>query len=174
MIRTRNTAGFTLIELVVVIIILAILAVVAAPKFIGLKSEALTAAIYDMQGQLKAANQLVFSKAALEGKEALAFQDIHNQVGSWIILDGKKVSLNFGHIQGSSWNIEQVMNIDAADWTVLSTAGVFAQAYLTPRGAPAFGTSDIQNIEQSQCYLKYAFSKKQFDLPGYEVVTTGC
>lgn len=39
-VNNKKTAGFTLIELVIVIIVLGILTVIAAPKFIGLSKEA--------------------------------------------------------------------------------------------------------------------------------------
>ena len=38
--RSRNQGGFTLIELIAVIVILGVIGAVAAPKFIGLKTEA--------------------------------------------------------------------------------------------------------------------------------------
>ena len=38
--RTRNQGGFTLIELIAVLVILGVLGAVAAPQFIGLKTEA--------------------------------------------------------------------------------------------------------------------------------------
>ncbi|WP_398410034.1 type II secretion system protein [Shewanella inventionis] len=64
----KQQRGFTLIELVVVIIILGILAVVAAPKFINLKSDAVIANLNGLQGALKSANTLVYSKAVLAGQ----------------------------------------------------------------------------------------------------------
>lgn len=166
--------GFTLIELVVVIIILGILAVVAIPKFINLKQDALVSAIEDMQGQLKSANQLVYSRAALEGKENLEFSHSHNDVDSQLIIDGKQVSLHYGHIQPSAWNVDQVMHIDDADWTVKSTPGIFGQVYFTPRGAPAFGAKSTSDIDKSQCFLKYSFSREHYQQPLYETVTSGC
>jgi MSHA pilin protein MshA len=68
--HTAKKRGFTLIELVVVIIILGILAVVAAPKFINLKSDALTASLKGLQGALKSANTLVYSKLCCQVKKS--------------------------------------------------------------------------------------------------------
>ncbi|QDE33062.1 type II secretion system protein [Shewanella polaris] len=81
--------GFTLIELVVVIIILGILAVVAAPKFINLKSDALIANLNGLQGVLKSANTLVYSKAVLSGQEKL-------DPGS-VTLNGETISTTLGY-----------------------------------------------------------------------------
>ncbi|WP_283164153.1 type II secretion system protein [Shewanella corallii] len=166
--------GFTLIELVVVIIILGILAVVAAPKFINLKHDALVSTIENMEGQLKSANNLVFAKAAVEGKQDMEYNNYHNPADSKLIINGKQVNLHYGRIQASGWNIDQVMDIDEADWTVLSTPGVFGQAYLTPRGAPAFGAKNIADIDKSQCFLKYGFDKNHYETPDYQVTTSGC
>ncbi|MGI2258848.1 prepilin-type N-terminal cleavage/methylation domain-containing protein [Shewanella sp. GXUN23E] len=166
--------GFTLIELVIVIIILGILAVVAAPKFINLKHDALTETIVNMQGQLKSANDLVFSRAAVAGKENLEYSNIHNPVDSSLIIDGKRVDLHYGHIQPSSANIDGIMHIDDADWTVVSTPGIFGQAYMTPRGAPAFGAKSTGDIDKSQCFLKYSFDRAHYQQPSYEVNTAGC
>ncbi|TNH89027.1 prepilin-type N-terminal cleavage/methylation domain-containing protein [Aeromonas sobria] len=66
----KKQAGFTLIELVIVIIILGILAVTAAPKFLNLQDDARYSAAQGVQAALQSSAQLVYSKAALEGKEA--------------------------------------------------------------------------------------------------------
>ena len=72
----QKQQGFTLIELVVVIIILGILAVTAAPKFINLQGDARVSALQGLKGAIQGANTLVYSKAALAGKEKLSDQSI--------------------------------------------------------------------------------------------------
>lgn len=54
--------GFTLIELVVVIVLLGFLAVVALPKYLNLQSDARSAVIQNIAGNLKTAIQFVLLK----------------------------------------------------------------------------------------------------------------
>ncbi|WP_318515348.1 type II secretion system protein [Photobacterium leiognathi] len=61
--------GFTLIELVVVIVILGILAVVAAPKFMNLQVDARNASLKGLEGSLKSALGVGYSKLAMNGLE---------------------------------------------------------------------------------------------------------
>lgn len=61
--------GFTLIELVVVIVILGILAVVAAPKFMNLQNDARNASLKGLEGSLKSALGVGYSKLVMNGLE---------------------------------------------------------------------------------------------------------
>ena len=61
--------GFTLIELVVVIVILGILAVVAAPKFMNLQNDARNASLKGLEGSLKSALGITYSKLTTMGLE---------------------------------------------------------------------------------------------------------
>jgi MSHA pilin protein MshA len=59
--RRRKSAGFTLIELVVVIVVLGILAATAIPKFVDIQTEARIAAVQGFAGGLRSASTLVQS-----------------------------------------------------------------------------------------------------------------
>lgn len=111
MTNSRLKKGFTLIELVVVIIVLGILAVIAAPKFLNLRTDAKIADLQAIEGAMKSALALVYSKAAIEGENVEAgtithagidiplyngypavdggdsFDELNEQVQTWLDID---------------------------------------------------------------------------------------
>ncbi|QUM78669.1 prepilin-type N-terminal cleavage/methylation domain-containing protein [Moritella sp. 24] len=66
--KHSKNKGFTLIELVIIIIILGTLAATAIPKFINLKNDAKTENLESIQGSMKSALQLVYSRALIQGQ----------------------------------------------------------------------------------------------------------
>lgn len=62
-----RTAGFTLLELILVIVILAILAAIALPRFAALSSEARVASLKSVAGTMKSSVAIVRSKAHVQG-----------------------------------------------------------------------------------------------------------
>lgn len=60
-----KTAGFTLIELVVVIVILGILAASAAPKLMNMQGDARAATLIAIKGAVRSANNMVYSKSLI-------------------------------------------------------------------------------------------------------------
>ena len=57
----KRSAGFTLIELVIVIVILGILAVTAAPKFLNLQGDARESTLSGMKAAMESSSSLVFA-----------------------------------------------------------------------------------------------------------------
>ena len=147
----QKQQGFTLIELVVVIIILGILAVTAAPKFINLQGDARLSALSGMKAAIQGANTLVYSKAALSGKEKLASSTV--QIGGTTAAP-VNVNIAFGYIKATEADFELALEsaFDAgtdgvptlpagtADWIIKATAGASGaagSAEIWQKGAPA-------------------------------------
>ncbi|MCD9539789.1 prepilin-type N-terminal cleavage/methylation domain-containing protein [Photobacterium carnosum] len=176
--------GFTLIELVVVIVILGILAVVAAPKFMGLQRDARIADLKGLEGGLKAANEMVYAKAAMKGLEHSQQADWRSVKKNQIVINGKDVTLHFGHIKATESNIKSILDINDGDWNIQGYSGLFDPIYMTPKTAPAFHANNKSyrpdasgdNIKASNCYLSYVFPKPKpaWEIPQYKLVTSGC
>lgn len=116
----KRQQGFTLIELVVVIIILGILAVTAAPKFINLQGDARASTLQGLKGAIQGANSLVYSKAALIGKEK-GSQSITLDAGETVtVLDGymraTQASLEAG--MEITFDIKNTPQTKTADWII--------------------------------------------------------
>ena len=68
----KKSAGFTLIELVIVIVILGILGAVAAPRFINMQGDAYEANVKALNGSIQSAMTLANTKAILGGYDNVA------------------------------------------------------------------------------------------------------
>ena len=175
--------GFTLIELVVVIVILGILAVVAAPKFMGLQREARIADLKGLEGSLKAANEMVYAKATMKGLEHSSFFEINTSENN-ILINGKRVDLNYGYIKPTANNLKSILDINDGDWNIKATGTIYGPVYMTPKTASAFYAQSVTEITASGCYLSYSFpnrhdplfsgNNKQLKIPQYKLVTSGC
>ena len=162
----KKQNGFTLIELVVVIIILGILAVTAAPKFINLQSDARKSTLDGMKGALQGANTLLYSKAAIQGKEkadggTTANIDTDN--------DGTDDVIGvYGYVKATSAEMTKILDIDATEWTIaapgdakISTADMIIH--------PA----DITPDEDKKCFVEYKEAISTA-IPTYKTVADDC
>lgn len=132
----KRSAGFTLIELIIVIVILGILAVTAAPKFMNMQGDARSAAINAMKGSVQSAASMVYSKAIIKGL------DKTNAANTTVVFDGtSSVYITYGYPTAATNGIGAVM--DTTDWTMdtTSTNGslIFVPKGFTPTTAGTCG-----------------------------------
>lgn len=130
----KRSAGFTLIELVIVIIILGILAVTAAPKFLNLQDDAKKAAADGVKAAVASSAQIVYSKAVILGLETSAAA-----TSAVTVADGKKVDLVYGYPAATASGIGNAADIDTT-WKG------------TPSGS---GTTYIYATSGSTCTIVY-------------------
>ncbi|QIR13370.1 type II secretion system protein [Shewanella aestuarii] len=164
--------GFTLIELVVVIIILGILAVTAAPKFINLQGDARVSALAGMQAALKGANSLVYSKAAIAGKEKAATETV--DIGA-----ANDVNIEFGYISADIQSLVDALGAEFddfnnqtgnGDWLIVqfgTIQGSAASVAIWQRGAP----SPFDGEPTDSCVLIYKSASEEGKLPSYDIET---
>ncbi|GLP97384.1 type II secretion system protein [Paraferrimonas sedimenticola] len=170
----KKSAGFTLIELVVVIIILGILAVTAAPKFINLQSDARASTLQGLKGALQGANALVFSKAAISGVESGDHKDL--------VIGGSSdlVDTRFGYLASDFDSLNIALDID------LATSGTDSEWLTTAvvNNTDAVATTAIAIYQQGSnysssdptvsCHLLYTPATASGNSPSYQVVKDGC
>ena len=172
----KRQQGFTLIELVVVIIILGILAVTAAPKFINLQSDARASAIQGMKGAIQGANSLVYSKAALAGKETKA-TDTLDIAGTAVATDD--VAIVYGYMAATKAALEAGMDVKfdlgssptvagSNDW-IINEEGTVATIW--QRGAPADVTT---SGSEASCKIVYKAASSAGALPTITLTDNGC
>ena len=124
----KRSAGFTLIELVIVIIILGILAVTAAPKFLNLQGDARESTLKGMKAAMESSASIVYSKAVIKGLEDEPTGSVSTGVS------GATVTIANGYPTADAAGIGATLDFNDADWDVPSAA---SKTYiLTPKGAP--------------------------------------
>lgn len=102
----KKQQGFTLIELVIVIIILGILAAIAAPKFLNLRSSAVSASVQGVEAALSSAMTLAITRIEIDNAES-----------SVEYLD-QTISLTAGMPDASAGSLRALLEIDVpASWT---------------------------------------------------------
>ncbi|NQZ48989.1 MAG: type II secretion system protein [Moritella sp.] len=115
----KRNAGFTLIELVIVIIVLGILAATAVPKFINLQDDAKESSLKGVEAAIHSAANIVYSKAAIDGKERLADQTVAD------------IKTEFGYPGGTADGIESAVELSGVEFTAGNASKDPATFYLT-------------------------------------------
>jgi len=163
----KRSAGFTLIELIIVIVILGILAVTAAPKFMNMQGDARKSVLNGMSASIKTAANLVYSKAIIAGVEKqagpvnLAIQGV----------TGNSTQIAFGYPTATD-GILEVLDAKTsatganAEWGLGANGSYYI---MWPTGVATTETTAIA----AACYIKYTPATATVP-PVYTVEATGC
>lgn len=165
----KRSAGFTLIELIIVIVILGILAVTAAPKFMNMQGDARKSVLNGMSASIKTAANLVYSKAIIAGVEKqagpvnLAIQGV----------PGNATEIAFGYPTATDAGILEVLDakISATGANAEWGRGALNGNYIMwPTGVAINAATAIN----AACYIQYTPATSATVPPVYTVKDTGC
>ncbi|MEC6822756.1 type II secretion system protein [Photobacterium piscicola] len=143
--------GFTLIELVIVIVILGILAVVAAPKFMGISSDARKANLEQLASTLQTSAKLAHTKAILAGKD---------NTSAIIKIADSDIRMAQGYPTATKDGIVQVIT-DANQWhPVVPSIKILAGLHQSVAGLIMFSQYPINKMSaaeafKTQCFVLY-------------------
>ena len=146
----KKTAGFTLIELVIVIVILGILGAVAAPKFLNLQGDAYGANLQAVKSSMESAATLVNTKAILAGvdKDSEATLTV-DQSGT-----GKTLALVFGYPSAAA--IKDTLELKADDAEYVFSQGTDANTILvSPQARASKAVDSNPAAAVATCAVKY-------------------
>jgi len=147
----RTSQGFTLIELIVVIVILGILAATALPKFVNLGGDARRSVMKGVEGSMRAANAILYAKAAVAGSQSAASTTIPHPAGAGT------VAVAYGFASNAT-ELAKVMDLSpAADFT-----NTGAEIRHSGAGTPA------------SCQVAYTAATSATTPPVYTTTLTGC
>jgi MSHA pilin protein MshA len=150
--KQRIQKGFTLVELIIVIVILGILAAFIIPKFGAIATEARTASLEGMMGNLRSAASMAHAQQVALSLAA---------AGS-VTMDGATVTMTNGY---PTDNASGIVN-------ALGQYSGFATNVTIDTDAIAFTLSDAPT--STTCYVKYTASASANSLPTIATTTGGC
>ena len=162
--KHSSSYGFTLIELVVVIIVLAILAIIAAPKFIGLSTEARQSTLTGLMASVKTANNLVYARSQMSSFQVQSVTDRDDIIDVDLDNDGVyETRLKWGYLD----------NTDIEKWITLDDSFTiqYQAINLTYIG---YDKDENGQVANDNCYFLYTQAASATTVPLYEVVASGC
>ena len=148
----KRSAGFTLIELIIVIVILGILAVTAAPKFMNLQSDARKSTVSSLSGAVKSAASMAYSKAIIAGKDKVTTSTEISIPGA----TGGKTNVLYGYPIAADAGILTLLDISSsatgasADWGAAANTANTAYV-LWPTGIATSADAAVT----AECYVQY-------------------
>ena len=167
----KRSAGFTLIELIIVIVILGILAVTAAPKFMNMQGDARKSVLNGMSASIKTAANLVYSKAIIAGVEKQAGPV--NLAIQGVTGNSTATAIAFGYPTAADTGILQVLDAKTsatganAEWGRGALNGNYI---MWPTGVATTAATAIT----AACYIQYTPATSATVPPVYTVMATGC
>lgn len=167
----RSNQGFTLIELIIVIVILGILAVTASPKFLDLTADARASTVEGLEGTVRGAANIAYSKALVQGADADLDGDDDGTADAEN--DTADISLVNDYPDVQATGITRMIEQDG--FTVVLNNGTAASATEVryyPEGVTA-GDADASFTDGAACYVTYT-NAATGAAPVINSVTTDC
>lgn len=156
----KRSAGFTLIELIIVIVILGILAVTAVPKFINFQNDARAASIKTMGGSISSAAAMVYSKAIIANADSAAA----GATGASVSINGNTIELAYGYPTATSANMTALLDgFNTTDWTATAGTGSTPQLTIVPTG-----------FSGSSCQIVYTQATGKTSPATVSITSSGC